>query len=67
MVTARCDAAIQIVMAGVDLFCMVPEAMVKVHKDDDVRFAHESISNEFVSGRSLDDLIRDLDRGRLHP
>ena len=36
MVTARCHAAIQIVMAGVDLFSMVPEAMVKVHKDDDV-------------------------------
>ena len=67
MVTARGDAAIQIVMAGVDLFCMVTEAMVTVHKDDDVRFAHESISNKFISGRSFDDLIRDLDRGRLHP
>ena len=54
-------------MADLHLCCVVPKAIVKVHKVDDVRFAHESISNKFACGHSFDELIKDSNRGRLQP
>ena len=41
--------------------------IVKNVKVDDVCHTRDSVANMFASGRSFDDLIGDLDRGRLDP